>query len=57
MATDEAAASLLDDWEYAEDDDNFDDPCASCGPWCDYWLGDDLCELVIVSCAQQEEVG
>ena len=37
--------------------DDWDDElsCDSCGPWCEYWVGDGLCELVIQEQTRQME--
>jgi hypothetical protein len=40
----EAYAPYDDEWD---DEDDWGDPCSRCGPWCDSWLGDGLCELEI----------
>lgn len=48
-----------DDWfavpadELVEDDD--EDYCDHCGPWCEHWGGDGLCELILEEQARQAE--
>lgn len=37
------------------DDKWFSDPCSSCGPECQYWGGDGLCELALERLASETE--
>ena len=48
-----------DDLEMLEedesDDEDYGDPCYHCGPGCEHWMGDDLCEFVIDQQAKEAD--
>jgi len=38
-----------------DEDDYDDDPCQRCGPWCEHWMGDGLCEVACEELAREEK--
>lgn len=40
--------------EFEELEYHDDDPCVRCGPWCEYWMGDNLCKLAIEELANEQ---